>query len=197
MIKSGFILVVLICLFGCNGRPSSLSYSKFMEYIYDEDNGLLVIQDIDKMKYTMLFEPLKQKLDYNKLIGKDTTAIQASKNMYFKMRVELQDKKDVLKNGLDQEGQFFYRLQYLNTNIQKDFELVDGDDTLQCLLTNYEYTEGLTPYVIINISMPKISELNPKNEKFKIIYNDQLWDSGPVNFTYLKEDLTHIPTIRK
>lgn len=186
------ILLIFFCI-SCSSVPDELTLSEYIEYINDPNNGLIVSQEINEMKFTSSFQP---PILINELIKKrGLQSVDVSSDLSFKVKIEMIDKSDVIKKDVSQSGQYFYRLQYLNTEMQKDFKIISNNDSLPCKLLNYEYFEGITPYLIVNISMPKPNKNN--NESIVLIYNDKLWDKGLMKFTFNKEKLFTLPRIKK
>lgn len=174
----------------CSNKPKELSITEFDEFVYDEDNGLTVKQEVADYKYLLSYDPVVEKLDYYN--GKNNLKQQADTTVYsFKLRVESLDNKDVIKKDLSNKEEMYYRLEYLNSKIMKDLFLITDKDTNKCLLTQFEYLEGITPFVVVNISFKKKT-----SENIKVLFRDNLWNGGPIFFSFKEKDLNTIPKIK-
>lgn len=188
-----FILFFVFICNACRNVPYELTLNEYIEYINNPNNGLTITQEINDMRFTCSFQPPEL---INAYINKrGLQSVNVSSDLSFKIKIELLDNSDVIKKDVSQSGQYFYRLQYLNTNMSKDFKILSKNDSLSCKLLNYEYFEGITPYLIVNISMPQPNEKN--NESIVLFYNDKLWDKGLMKFTFDQGILSTLPRIKE
>ncbi len=186
------LFLVFLCT-SCSNVPDELTLNEYIEYINNPENGLILSQEIDDMRFTCSFQP---PVLINALMKKrGLQRVGVSSDLSFKVKIEMMDNSDVIKKDVSQSGQYFYRLQYFNTDMSKDFKILSKNDSLSCKLLNYEYFEGITPYLIVNISMPKPNDKN--NESIILFYNDKLWDKGLMKFTFNQEILSTLPRIKK
>lgn len=186
------ISILIISLVSCSSKPSELSLKEFVNYVNDEENGLKSIREINGINYSLTFIPITLR---NYTLKGDLNNLNTSNDMFFSLKVSLKNNKDVMKLDTYLPGQYHYRLQYLNSEIQKDFSLINGQDTLKCSLANFEYFEGISSFVTINISIPQVS-IKKMSEELVFVYNDKLWNSGSLKFLFYKEDLINLPTIK-
>jgi hypothetical protein len=79
--------------------------------------------------------------------------------------------------------------------MQKDFKLIDGADTLDCVLYHFERVYGLAPYATMVLGFP-LSKTRTSDYKNKTIgYMDKLFGAGNVYMTVEEEDLNNMPSL--
>ncbi|MHB8259768.1 MAG: hypothetical protein ACYDCN_00990 [Bacteroidia bacterium] len=77
--------------------------------------------------------------------------------------------------------------------MEKDIRMVDGMDTLKCVLFHFERAYDVIPYATFLLAFPKSKF--PLAEK-TFIYNDRVFNKGFIKITYTPEDLSQIPKLK-
>ncbi|MEO6302759.1 MAG: hypothetical protein ABIP51_06270 [Bacteroidia bacterium] len=85
-------------------------------------------------------------------------------------------------------------LSYGNTEMKNDFKLIQGNDTNYCSLALIEPANSLQPVIRIAISFSGLNALNKNN--LTLIYNDRIFEQGPVKFNYTKTVFENIPALK-
>lgn len=115
--------------------------------------------------------------------------------LHINLRFDSQDKnKEFLKVGLQSQQEYFQRLQYLETQIAEDLVLLDGNDTLPCLLHHFERTYQMSSYGDISLVF------EPKNKTSKadkvLVFHDRMLGCGSLQFRFEQNKLQQIPLLR-
>ncbi|MBI5539815.1 MAG: hypothetical protein HY951_07135 [Bacteroidia bacterium] len=83
---------------------------------------------------------------------------------------------------------------YLYFQMQKEFVLVSGQDTIPCSFYHFEQAYNISPENSILLSFEKAKNDTIFNEKV-LVYNDKILKTGPIKFRFKKEYFTNIPKL--
>jgi hypothetical protein len=82
---------------------------------------------------------------------------------------------------------------YSAFEMQKDIYLVDGMDTLPCVMFHFERSFDVTPFGHFSIAFE-----NSGNRRFtekQIVFTDRLFNNGTIKFLFQSEDFTKAPVL--
>ena len=171
--------------------------SMFSDLVLNDNDIKIIFSKIEPKKIDeQIIEKTKDDLVYR--IRKISTEHYLSNNGVSKSELE--------KNLKDLEGeQIFYfeyedthkenlfkkyfdedetPIKYLSFKIMNDFMLItEKGDTLKALYSQYENSSHISPTERVLLSFPKIN----KEERFKLIFKDNLFKKEIVNFSYPSE----------
>lgn len=197
-----YFLVLLIYLLSfALSCKEELSNRRYISYLDDESNGLIVIQNNEGVKISCEFKTpeyilLKEKsketsnLDSIKLLQKEV--MEFENLSYFKLKLLSNSSNDFLKSNLQSESEYFSRLQYLQSNIIRDLFLVIKNDTFNCYFCEFERDYGLSGLVTLNLGF-NIKNNSLFNSDFTFIFNDSKLGLGLNVFQFKKDNLIAIP----
>ena len=200
----GAILFALL-LNSCAQTPLHHTY---LEWVESEESGLRKSKPIGNYKYSIQYKPwsyiAKRKLrndNYNvEHLRAQITGM--SDLQYFTLRIGLRSEQgDILESGINDRSQYQERIAYLNAHLNQDIFLLEGGDTLSCVLHHFERDFGLTPYINITLGFQineEEKEAVLKETRFDysdkvLVFDDRVFGTGMVKLTILKEDLLGIP----
>lgn len=175
---------------------SPLDYLKWVE----SEDGLRATKKIEKIEFQLQLTPsnylvLKENLDSlndfseSKLIASTKTYDELQ---YFKLRISIDEFHDeIIKYNIRNDNEYEERVKYFSFYMQNNFKLIDGIDTLPCVMFNYERTFNLTPNSNFQIAFP--STLNKASKT--LVYDDIYLGTGKVMLTINKEKIKLIPKI--
>jgi hypothetical protein len=179
--------------------PSDLSPVAFKTWYENDENGMKQKREMGDFEFTTFY----QTNDYLALKEMDKE-MQPEKtkfenkcreygNMtYVSFRIENTNaQSELLRVGLRSDNEYYARLEYFSFKMQNDFKLVNGKDTLDCLLYNYERTYSLTPFATFVLGFPKIDKVRG----FKLIYHDKIFNNGIIVTNFDKDIINNIPKI--
>lgn len=194
------VLVALMLIFLAACTTEQLTAPEYVKWVENEKNGLMISKQIGEMEFQLQYRPLEYVVMMDtKNMNLAADALESRKkemsglqHFVFRMRVAgFED--DILKYKLNQPGEYEERVKYLSFNVQNDFRLIDGADTLPCTICTYERAFGVTPYTTMVLGFPESSGgLSHKT----LIYQDQLLGAGPVMMTIEKESIENIPQLK-
>jgi hypothetical protein len=191
MTKSLFFLGVITVLLSACGRPEYLSYNEFLEFVKDEENGFVKTQELNEIKYEATYIPseLREYVSMKKTGKKNAN----SNNISFKVKIAMISGKDILKSNISTVKDFNMELMYLNTEMQKDFMLINDTDTSYCNLIVPEYIDGITPYLTLNLVFTPKRKIK---KDIMLVYTDNLFTSEKINFLFSKNTFIDLPKIK-
>lgn len=200
MNRSRLILILLVVIaFGACTRHN-LEPRDYMAWVKDESNGLHVSKQVGQHTFELQYKPYA----FEALLhqhGAAVTKAELNKAIeslgglqYFTLTIRSEDKKDPAGSVSTDEADYNQRLNYLMFDMQQDFSLIDGSDTLPCVFYHYERNFNLSPEnnILLGFGLPKKNITNDKT----LFYNDQLLNTGPVLLTVKAADIAAVPSLK-
>lgn len=169
----------------------------YVKWVEDENNGLKAKKNIGVYSFELQYKPLeyvvlreqKNKLTNNDMLLSETEKIKDLQ--YFTFRIGVPGSNDeAIKNGAANYSEYQKRVNYFSLQMQQDLRLIDGTDTLACVLHHFERTYGVDPYSTFVLAFEKGEK---ENQSKTFIYNDNVLGVGPVKFTIDSEKFKNIP----
>jgi hypothetical protein len=200
--KTVFIAMMAALVFtGCVKKV--LAPREFISWVRDAENGLRVEKEIADHLFALQYKPA----EYEVLMqARDedisTSDFNAMKNeidelQYFTLSVIAADKKELALSGTADEKAYAERANYMMAEMQEDFALLEGGDTLPCVFFHSERNFNLSPENHILLGFEKAKTNGTQSAKDKtLIYYDRLLDCGLVLLTIKAEDLQNLPELK-
>ena len=116
---------------------------------------------------------------------KEGTEIKEDGYQYYSLLLKLKENKDFLKTVASGRS-YDEILQYTAFYMQNDFKLIQGNQTLPCVLYHMDRTYGLSNEVKVQLVFEKGSDLKADRT---ILFDDQLSGNGIVGFTIKSIDI--------
>ena len=158
-VSTGLFLAVLFCcscheqdLPGANSNSLTLEPKEYVQWIRELTNGLKKEKTIDDLIFTVQFKPPeyivcmeeRQPQLPGDLVKRKTAEL--SDMQYYDFTITLKKGQgELLKYDLTSSGQYTQRVNYFAFGLQKDIQLLDGNDTLSCSLFHFERAYDVTP----------------------------------------------------
>jgi hypothetical protein len=92
--------------------------------------------------------------------------------------------------------EFTSRLAYFTGIMQQDIFLVEGKDTLPCLLYHFERTYGVDPRSTFLLGFPLAQVKNEAMVDKTLFFDDRGLGSGPVMISISNENLNTLPSLK-
>jgi hypothetical protein len=198
-----YFAIAILLLGSCQRNGHQLSVREYIQWIDEEENQLTVEKKIDNYYFQLFYKPhefivLK---DLNEKQADNTQLAEKLKSLagtqYFSLRVEnlMPGAKDLLNGIAVTELDYQQKLEYCNSYLSADIKLIDGNDTLPCVLYHFERNYGVAPFNVINLAFEnKNIHADKPNDKC-LVYDDKLFGTGPVLLTIKAETLANLPTL--
>ncbi len=187
------LLIASICLFG-SGCSKPLSIEEYLNRVQNSDYAVVTERSTAGMKIIVTYVPAKA-IAIMELMGEDIDERQHEQRAnelesYHHLRVRFSPEQkgiDFLKFGSNDPQISHQRLQHLNSFFNTDLTLIDGKDTLPCVLHHFERTYKLTGYGDVSLLFEKQHKGTVSN--LQLIYNDQLFQLGELRFNIDSEKI--------
>jgi hypothetical protein len=201
MITSLKYLLLLLPLAISQARQCSVAQAAdadtYIKWVENPDNGIFVTKQLNDFVFSLQYKPLpyvvmqdEKRMLTQKEMQEKTTAF--SDMQYYTFRIGTTAGSDVQRYKIDNEQQFYARLEYFSLNMQQDLQLIDNGDTLSCLLFHFERTYGIDPRSTFVLAFPKSKNLASTKT---FIYNDRVLGTGPILLSITSNDLQQIPEL--
>jgi hypothetical protein len=169
---------------------------KLVDYVNDEQNGFVKVKTIENIKYYSVLKPVEYLLAQKRL--KDNNVKLKSEEFedlqYFDLRIEIEDfKSEFIKYDLDSPASYEQRVKYCAFEMQNDIKLIDGNDTLRCVLYHFERAYDVVPYghFILGFETTKKKNIEAKT----LCFDDKLFNKGMIKFTYPPKTIAKQPVL--
>lgn len=172
------------------------SPEKLISFVDNKANGFIKSKTIGQISYYGILKPSDYLLSQKKLEEKNT---RLSKNdfedlQYFDLRIKVEDfNREFIKYDLENAGQYQARVQYCAFNMQQDIKLIDGSDTLSCVLYHYERSFDIVPYghFTLGFENKKSDVVNTKT----LVFYDNLFNNGIIKLNFSPEIMVNEPIL--
>lgn len=194
-----------IFLFSCSN--TFLKPSDFVEWVKNEENGLFKEKDIQVVKVAAQYKPVEYVIA-NEMRTNDIQEELFEKRkeeleglQYFNIQISInQPNYDVTNYNVFNEQDKEKRLKYLSFGLQNDIHLVEGQDTLPCLLYHFERSYDVKPHrtfvVAFDNTKNNVKEDIKKKMDKTIVIDSPIFNTGPIKLKFKKEDLYKLPSIK-
>ncbi len=199
--KKWIILLFGTCLAGC-GDSGTLLPGDYVRWIEDGTNGLMVRRQVEGYEFALQYKPIEY------IVAKQERTDRLKAAIVKKERAEMEDMQYyTLSIQTTQEKKQFAESKesnpeaqatYFSGPMQEGLKLVDGTDTLPCLLFQYEPTFNLRPFsnFLLAFDLVREEDGTPSNEDKTLIFKDKFLGIGPIYITIKGRNLDHIPSIK-
>lgn len=200
MLSKCIIILFIISITGC-GKPE-VDYKTYVQWIENENNGLYVQKNVGEYEFSALYKPLDYVVAKELVNGAlNKSRVMARKKelgsmQYLNLKIRSTHDNELLKAGIRSENEYYQRLEYFMSYMQSDIYMIDGKDTLDCLLFHYERNFGLAPYntFVLGFNMPsEITATTPYDKT--LVYDDKVLGTGKIMLKIDKNELENMPQI--
>lgn len=195
-----FLISMLMFLsfvtFSC--QPSELTTDKYVSWVMDSKHGLVQQNVAGDFQFEALYQPTAfkaiQDLGSNASLAAFEKQMEALTNYHY-LIFRIQGKGNVIKTGLSDPGEMEKRLSYFKHALQQDLFLVQGKDTMPCVLFHFEGTYDLSPQATFSLAFkrPQLGE-NPKD--LELYYFDQILGVDPLALTFTQKSISNLPKLK-
>lgn len=200
MLRLSIILFALLRFPGCGGNE--FDPAEYIQWVENSDHGLKVKKSIGSIDFILQYKPIDYVIVKQAGNGKadknfmDNEKKQMEDMQYYTFSIAVTDvQADILKYKLGKPEEFEERINYYSSQMQNDLLLIDGKDTLKCLLFHYERNYGLAPFSNFLLAFENIKTAERNCDK-TLIYDDAMLGSGQVKLTIKAEDIISIPNLK-
>jgi hypothetical protein len=193
------IVWLVALLFSC-GQKKHMTAEEYMVYMESGKSDLKISRELNNVSYNvqMLTPEHQVLLNTPELISKPDAFKEELRYYRNKLNfiVVLSDPasgNNKVKSTVFDKGAYGKILAYANTSLKEDFYLIQDQDTLFSTITHLESANSIQPVFRIALGFNEVDTLT---KEFTLVFNDRIFNSGPVKFHYSKDLLSNLPEIK-
>lgn len=179
-----------------------MSPEKYMSMLA-KTKSLAVSHEFGKYEFNCRYRPSEELIllehGTQKLTRKvlDSLNSKYSDMVYFNFTIHQEGRQELTSaNG---ESNYYQMLDYLSNQIQNDFYLIDGKDTIPCGLCHYERNFDLSSANVINVGFQSEKLRTGANHSLSndlhLVYDDKLLSVGILHFHFDKNAINQLPEL--
>lgn len=184
-----------------SSEPKKLGPHEYVQYVENIEKGLKTEKTISDFSYMLQYKPLEyealRNLDKDRMSSKELDSMKnlLSDMQYFTFSIrDNKGRNDFLASNTADYREYQETLNYLSNEIYKDISLVDGNDTLPCLMHHWERTFGVSPDVKMVLAFKSKKGSKGASDK-TLIYTDLLLTTGIVKLKISGENINRCPQL--
>lgn len=211
--KKGLMFFLLSVLMACNkqveetisleklplDKKETIKFSepeKLVSFIDDNVNGFVKSKKLGEITYMSVLKPTDYLLAKKRISDSNPSYKKSDFEdlQYFDLRINIENiKTEFIKYNLPSVESYQQRVNYCAFNMQEDIKLIDGSDTLNCVLFHFERAFDVTSYghFILGFENKKKKFIEAKT----LCFNDKLFNNGIIKFTYAPSFLAKEPIL--
>jgi hypothetical protein len=194
-----FLLLIVPFFAGCT--PDQLDKEDYVKWVHEESNGLRSTKEVDRVSFTAQYEPhayqmLKLNLaDSSEAVSVEENETSQSSMCQFTYTITCPNGEDPAKYTCSDDADYQQRLNYLLSDMQQDFTLIAGADTIPCAYYHFERNYHTSPEHHIQLTFSTTTSFADKDMILR--FNDQLFGFGPIQHTITSQSLSKIPSLKR
>ena len=204
--KKGYIIIIISLLvvalllmswFWKGTVPSQLGYQQYLVWCQTAENGLKQSKEMGNLRFIAQYKPSdfisaqKYKVEQQQIKKQETESY-----LYFNFRIEDKDKQQTpLKHQNPTQDQYYQRLNYLSFDMEKDFYVLEGSDTLSIAKFQFVQKYSLAPYIDYVLGFKRKDKTSAIKGPIRLIYQDRAFGNGKIQLLFEKEQLERIPAL--
>jgi hypothetical protein len=175
----------------------------FSEWVNEPENGLIATKELDGISYWFMYKPLAYEAMMRATNDSGLVRSEYAANLntlrntqYCLLKIKsTTGNNELLRFRLSGNEEYYRRLEYCSYNIQQDIKLIDGKDTLPCILHHYERAFGLAPEAVFTLVFEAKDTLYKGRQK-TLFFEDNLFGNGTINLNVSEESMNNIPDLK-
>jgi len=173
--------------------------SELITWVEDDEHQLIQVQDFESFEFIAYYKPVDYVIAVESRTDELSTEDYHSKKreleglQYFDLKIKVKDHSgNAISGHLENEEDYYNRLDYFVTHAQYDIQLVQDTDTLWPKLYHFERNYGLAPYNTILLAFDDTKKTNHKT----LIINDQVLGIGKIKFEFNENHISSTPELK-
>ena len=165
-------------------------------YVDDSEKGFVRTKVIREITYSACLKPLDYLLAQKRIKEKNDSLKKEDFEdlQYFDLRINITGfAQEFIKFDLNSSDQYNERINYCAFKMQNDIVLIDGLDTLNCVLYHFERAFDVVPYghFLLGFEANRKKSISTKT----LVFNDHLFNNGMIKFTFMPELMVKEPIL--
>lgn len=194
-------LSITLLLLSAAGCKTLLPPSQYVKWIESADHGLKQEHEVNGVQFDLQYKPADYIIACENGKHELPETFHASRKeklgelFYFSLALK-SGTQDLLMHNLNNEQEYYQRVNYYSLDFQQDIKMVVGTDTLPCLMYQFENTYGVAPYIKMSLAFSGKKRPDISQKDFTILVNDRVFGGGWLRFPFAHQDLNAIPEIK-
>jgi hypothetical protein len=192
-----FIMIV-VALTSCG--PDTLEGREYIAFVEDPENGLHLEKSLSSYSIQVQYRPTPYIAMMEERSTELSTELLKQKReeldglQYYSMRIGTESSRTMLLENVEDEVEFANKLSYFIEHMQYDLSLVDGQDTLPCVLFHFERNYNLSKHNDVLLAFENIG--SGAHADKTLIFNDRILGTGPVKFKIDGDAIASVPQLK-
>lgn len=189
------ILTFTLALFGCS--TSSLPPEEYAKWVQNPENGLSNHKQFEDLKFNIAYQPipllvLREFDPQNRISREDFDNLHRDYEGLEYYLFQISGPSDILKYAIQEEQEYYERVEYYSFHMQKDIRMIAGNDTLPCKMFHFERNYGVAPFArfLLGFDVPE----GKFDRRFN--YEEIVFGVGQVELTVLQENIDKLPSLK-
>jgi len=192
---------ITLLLLSCNDQRKQLSPNDYIAWAKKSEKDLVKVKEIRGYRFTSKLQPSEL------LVIKNMNDIASQEELDSLNKIQrgivnivldigsVNNQQSLLRANITDESEYYQRVFYYTSEVQRDLYLVEGTDTLRCAFYHFEQTYNLTP---VNSMIMEFERINPDSEfeDLSLVYDDRILNTGIMKFSYKKAFLNNLPELK-
>ena len=196
--KQLYLLLLIVMIWGC-GSGNEIPVNAYIAWFGKKDCPVIKKQLQDGYQYELRYlsadcmalkDIPEKELSYSKL----KEELKARSGLfYFLLRVTPpEDKK---QKFIEEESK---SIRWLSFDSKNDIKVIQGKDTLHCVMNQFEPSMGIMPFQSFNIGIQKPEDFKDKDPitDIKLLFTDKVNSGKQIVFIIKASDFKQIPTYK-
>lgn len=180
---------------GCN---NSLNKKDYIVWIRDYENGLHRKVTSHNMIFDVQYKPIDYIISLENLSQfKDFSLNSRRKDLggmiYFTLKISNNKAKDIFKDNLHSDQEYYERLYYYSFQFKNDLSLNIKGKKIPCTAFHFEKSYNMTPDKTFLLGFEKDEIINSGD--IKLIINDIVFSQKVIEISYSETELRSIPKL--
>jgi hypothetical protein len=179
-------------------NQQKLRPEQYVTWIQQGSNGLKKEKTINDIIYSAQYKPLPYIICEEERTAQiaDSTLRKKTNQLgdmqYYNFKIELKEAQtELIKYGISTTTDYAARVNYFSFDMQRDIKLVQGGDTLPCLLYHYERVYNTGNFGMFSLGFAKGKALNDRT----LIFFDHGFNKGIIKFFFAGTDIKNQPQL--
>lgn len=197
------LLVIFITFFNLTSCSNYLKPNDYIVWVNNTEHGLIKEYTKSGYLFKAYYRPssylaLKELADVNisdKLL--DSVNNEYDGSYYFDIKIFNSENpnEDALKSFLNNEQEYYARMEYLSSYVNNDFKLVHNSDTMRCMMHHFERTYKLSPNISLSLAFEK-EDIRRFSDNLRLLYKGPFSNDSLLIIEFTKNDLNNIPQLK-
>lgn len=185
--------------FSCSDKKV-LSPDEYMTYMDSHKDVLKISRELNSVNYSLQMLTPEQQILINSPDVFNNPAAFEKELSYYRNKLNfilvLKDPEkgmNKVRSTMFDKSEYGKILAYANTSLKEDFYLVQNEDTLYSTIVHLESANSIQPVFRLALGF---SGLDSLSKECTLVFNDKIFNNGPIKFHYSKNVLSNLPEIK-